>query len=132
MQMLSDVARALTLRADAVLVLKVTLVFALCFASLALADKTKASVRHLIVLATFAVVLLMPVGAVLFPAVQIALPSAPQRYAEVSTLAQPTISTKTVYTALLAAWLIGALVLVAFLLVDLMRLRRMRRSALPW
>ena len=109
---------------------KSVVVLILCFAGLMVAERARAAVRHLLVLSAFAVLLILPFIAALFPALPVHVSAGaaswispvsssnaqPQRIAELATL----------------LWLIGSCVLALRLIADVLRLQQLRRSAIPW
>ena len=74
---LTDSIAALATSAAASLVFKATLVLAAGLLATALARRARASVRHALLTSTLAVVLALPAGAALMPALAIPVPLAP-------------------------------------------------------
>ena len=140
---------ALAGRLDLAIVVKVTIILALGLATLPLARRARAAVRHLLMAATFGTVLVLPlfIGAV--PAVTIRVPRAvAERVATVvsneASAALQSANTvalegdangstlSSVATFVRAVWVLGAIVLLILLAIDLRRLRMLRRGALAW
>lgn len=136
------------------ILLKATLVLVLGLAAARLARRERASVRHVLLAATFATLLALPLLVLVGPAVSIEVPIAagPVAPAAASSMAPtpsgaaPTLiadRTSTVAAAgeshdlpwsrlALGAWLAGVALLTISLAVDLWRVRRVVRDGLPW
>jgi bla regulator protein blaR1 len=135
------------------LIAKATIVLAMGLAVARLARRARASIRHLVLVATFATLLVLPMAALVLPAIEIGVPvglsaagiASPQasrdlRGSRTATSAAPTGTlaanhTETpppVWGAILRlVWGAGTTFLLASLAVALWRLRRIRRTALP-
>lgn len=132
------------------LVAKVTLVFGLGLIAVSVAAQAKASVRHLLLAATFAAVLVLPVAIAIAPQIAIPIathalpgPASPNATRVASQAAgapalareQPSAPgawTELSWAALLGwAWAAGSAVMGLFLAVGIMRVARLRRNALP-
>ena len=132
---------------------KATLFLALGLCAVWLARRARASVRHLLLAATFATVIVLPFLVILGPAVSIHVPTPtlargdiPNANADASRLTSlaPAASINTDRAAFsrlsrlswpavtLAVWLAGAVLLMASTAVDLWRVRRIVRNGLPW
>ncbi len=143
------------------IVVKVTIMLLLGLAAARLATRAQASVRHLILVASFATLIVLPLLAAALPRTVIELPgqwndvALSTRMALPATAATPattaadpaTAATTDVSVASAAldtiqslswplivrsAWMAGAFFLFALLGLDLWRLRRIRRNGLPW
>ena len=142
-------ASALTGRLDLAIVVKATIVLAFGLAALALTRRARASVRHLVMAATFVTVLVLPLVISAVPPVTIHVPLAvTERVAgltsnEVSKALVPANSTvpaedtndgalPSFATLLRFAWATGSMLLLLLLAADLRRLRALRRGGFPW
>ena len=142
-------ALALTGRLDLAIVVKATIVLAFGLATLPLARRARASVRHLLMAATFGTVLVLPLVISAVPRVTIRVPpAAAERVArlvshEESGALQPANSVILGQDAndsalpsfamlLRLMWALGATLLLVLLANDLRRLRALRRGGLPW
>ena len=134
------------------ILLKATLFLALGLTAAWLARRERASVRHLLVAATFAVLLALPFLVFLGPVVPVeiptaardgALPASPAAVAPAPVPAPAAANTPTntrsraatpaVWSRLaLGAWLGGAALLLASAAFDVWRIRRLVRNGLPW
>jgi TonB family protein len=103
----------------------------------------RASVRHALLTATLAVLLLLPAASILAPPIRIALPQTSLRIAPVaagelqavpSATPRPALSASAVSlsTLLLAAWMVGAILFLTPVATGIWQVRALRRSALPW
>jgi TonB family protein len=125
--------------------------FAVCLGlgGVVLARRERAAFRHMILAATFGVLLTLPVVSAVAPPIRIAVRMAQARYApragtpnDASTAravvpvsdgpATPARSPWSLTEFLLAAWTVGAAVFLVPALVGLRQVRRLRRSGLPW
>jgi beta-lactamase regulating signal transducer with metallopeptidase domain len=146
-------ALSLTGRLDLAIVGKVTIILAFGLTALPLASRARASVRHLLMAATFATVFVLPLAIrSTVPAVTIQVPvAAAQRIASVASngtlealvpatsavLGDDTSSGVNRFLAsfamlLRSLWAAGAVLLLVLLAIDLLRLRALRRRGLPW
>ena len=134
------------------ILLKATFFLALGLTAAWLARRERASVRHMLLAATFATLLTLPLLVLLGPAVSIEIPIAAGDYAFAPT--QPTVSSGLVPTPATAntstpwarslssgpswqtlavgVWFAGAALLMVPVAFDLWRVRRIVRNGLPW
>ena len=149
---ITEAALALSSSVELSILGKATLMLLLGLAAAGLASHARASRRHLLLAATFAALLALPAAVLLAPGVAIELP-APQT---AGTAAAPVVApaanapapagpaalapepaetsgwqAPSWSAALRAAWIVGALLLLVSLVVDLLRLGRLRRNGLP-
>ena len=133
---------------DLALMIKVTIALTVGLCATAAARRARASVRHVILAATFASVLAIPAVPSLLPDVEVAVPSARAAITavvpEVSVRATATHTSERARTALSPAsripvatwltliWAAGAITLTALLALALLKLRNLRRTAIPW
>jgi ankyrin repeat protein/beta-lactamase regulating signal transducer with metallopeptidase domain len=132
---------------DLVLIIKVTIALTVGLSITAAARRARASVRHLILATTFAAVLAIPVVPSLLPDVEVAVPSAHAAITAVvpdvslretatrianRVTTTPAASGMPVATWLKLIWAVGAMTLTGLLASALLKLRRLRRTALPW
>ena len=134
----------------AVLLLKVTVVLTLALAGTRLARHSRAAVRHVLLAASFGVLLILPIASLVAPTVQIAMPAAMQeaigpldsepvieapataaRSTDETAVAPQRSSWLSFTTAVTAVWLAGIIVFLAPVAGGLWQVRRLRRSALP-
>jgi TonB family protein len=138
----SSLAVSLLVKATFVMALALTVVFVP-------ARRSRASLRHTFLGAAFAVLLTLPVAAILAPPVPI-LVSAPQEQQRIMPAPLATTSSVRVAPAeivppaglrssefslsalLPAGWLVGAMLFLAPMAVGLRQLRSLRRTAIPW
>jgi beta-lactamase regulating signal transducer with metallopeptidase domain len=151
-QTMTDAALVLSSSIALSILAKVTVLLALGLTATWLAGRARASRRHLVLAATFAALLALPLVAVLAPAVAIELAASPpaDSAAASSAPAPPTAvaapapagaerrapTSASPWAPSLASvargiWMVGAALLLGSLGVDLWRLRRMRRDGLP-
>src|SRR5438552_1939502 len=135
------------------ILVKATLMLALGLTSAWLAGRGRASVRHLFLVATFGMLLALPLVMLIAPRVTIVVPVSRAIDLSVAPGAVPTsgplaprtnagvgrlepASTQWILPSwrvmLRLAWLVGAVVLFVSLAVAFWRLRRIRRDGLPW
>jgi beta-lactamase regulating signal transducer with metallopeptidase domain len=133
------------------ILLKATLFLALGLTAAWLARRERASVRHVLLAATFATLLLLPFLVLLGPAVSIEIPIAEDDRLEATNTTDPSSSVSTpapvnTNTALsrstssgaswstlaVGLWFGGAALLMISLSFDLWRVRRIVRNGLPW
>ena len=149
---ISEALAALVIRPELSILLKVTLVLLLGLAAVRLLARARASLRHLILTATFASLLAIPVVESLSPPVAVevraaraeparqAQPTAPDFEPAASTAqthaapaSRPAAATLPLSPATLLSglWLAGALLLLCALALDLWKLGRIRRESIP-
>ena len=135
----------------AVLLLEVTVILTLALAGTRLARHSRAAVRHVLLAASFGVLLILPIASFVAPPVQIAMPAAMQEaigplesepviqapatatHSTALTAELPQGSTRLSFTtAVTAVWLAGIIVFLVPVVAGLGQVRRLRRSALPW
>src|SRR5688572_10106151 len=133
------------------ILLKVTVILALALAGTRLARHSRAAVRHVLLAASFAVLLMLPLASLVAPAVRIAMPAAVQEAiapldvepiidtapattpASADTAASPQRSQwPSLATVLVAGWVVGTIVFLVPVILGLWQVRSLRRSALPW
>ncbi len=128
-------------------VVKATLLLTLGLIGSAIAGRSRASVRHSLLAATFGVLLLLPVAAIVAPPVRLVVHAAEQKPAAPAlsgaALAGPAVNTPSVSVVpqeasrlslpalLLAAWIGGMALFLTPVILGLWRVRSLRRSALP-
>lgn len=135
------------------ILLKVTATTMVALAVVRLARRRRAAFRHVLLAAAFAVLVVLPVAAVVAPAIRVAVPLAAHQAAATSDVEPvvdaariapsagqagggmpaggPTSSVSSA-TILLAVWIFGATMFVLPVLIGLWQVRALRRSALPW
>jgi len=131
------------------IVAKATLVIALALSGVWLARKSRASVRHTILAATFGVLLVLPIASVVTPPVRIAVtnqtapvpfetttdaisPRAPTGAAADATHAIPQSSGFSLSGLLFTGWIAGMTLLLLPMLRGLWQVGLLRRTGLPW
>jgi hypothetical protein len=133
------------------LAVKVTVVTALALLGTRMARHSRASVRHLVLAATFIVLLAFPFAALIGPSIQVEVPLPegqpapaiiiPAADAGATVIDHPAAKTSRavaertslrVSTVIAAAWAAGAALLLLPMAVGLWQLRRIRRFGLPW
>ena len=148
---ISDAIIFLSRSVELSLLAKATLLLLIGLAALSFAARQQASVRHLLLAATFAALLVLPLFVAVAPKAVIEVPipvaattaiviAPPQKAAALPpvSFAQQTVppapqSELPSWPAILRAlWIAGVLLSLAPLALDLWRLRRLRRNALPW
>jgi bla regulator protein blaR1 len=147
---LTDSIAALATSAAASLVFKATLVLTVGLLATAFARRARASVRHALLTSTLAVVLALPAGAALMPALAIFVPLVPPtpqvspaiEVAQPRAMASPPVvggiqqidrsALVSLRTIVVSTWAVGAAMLVGWLALAVWRLRRIRRTGLPW
>jgi beta-lactamase regulating signal transducer with metallopeptidase domain len=135
---------------DLSLLLKLTVALGLGLGAAAVARRTRASVRHVILTSTFAALIAVPMAAALLPDLRVAVQPPVLTFTQlipdvhvreqVSRIAETTSAPFVASGATLpragtlayAIWAIGMLFLVGTLALALLRLRALRRTALPW
>jgi bla regulator protein BlaR1 len=143
---------SLTSGLDLAIVGKATIVLALGLAVLPLASRARASVRHLLMAATFGTVLVLPLVISTVPAVVIPVPlPMAERVASLTsneafevlspanavrvgdnTKGGDQRSRPSFATLIRSVWAAGTMLLLVLLAIDLRRLRALRRGGLPW
>lgn len=135
------------------IIVKATVVVSFALIAAHTARSSRAAIRHAILTAGFAVLFALPIAAIIAPPIHIAL-AVPQHssaiaanswqsFSETSLAAQadtnnPSSPAKpeplkfSLYTLLFAAWLIGAVIFLAPVIIGLWQVRSLRRTALPW
>ncbi len=134
-------------------VTKATVIAALGLIGARLARQSRASLRHLLLAATFGVLLFLPVASILAPTVRIGVPTVAQEHAAVPSVAAnidlplplaptdtdsaatPALSRSFVpslSTLLFFGWLAGVALSLVPMMVGLGRIRALRRAGLPW
>ena len=130
-------------------ILKATLAAGLGLLAAWLARSSRASVRHALLAATFAVLLALPAVSSFAPPLRITVrPPAPRpslaAFDDAAPLVIPTTAGRAIPPAepaartfsfpalLIPAWALGVAIFLAPMLVSLWRVRSLRRSALPW
>jgi beta-lactamase regulating signal transducer with metallopeptidase domain len=140
-------ALALINRLDGSIVVKTTIVLAFGLAALPIARRARASVRHLLIATTFAIVLVLPIVISTVPTLTIHVPAAAERVTTIVPIALASANSvilrdgesggalgpiSSLVTFLRYAWAAGAMLLLIVLAIDLQRLRALRRGGLPW
>jgi beta-lactamase regulating signal transducer with metallopeptidase domain len=147
----ADAAVFVTNGAGLSILLKATLVLALGLAAARLARRQRASLRHLVLAATFAMLVALPLVMLIGPEVSIQLPSvsaavtrpsfaapvtgsvaAPGAPASAAAASGRRVELPTWTTVAAGAWGLGAVLIIVSLIVDLWRVRRVVRDGLPW
>ncbi|HEY6989410.1 MAG TPA: M56 family metallopeptidase [Bryobacteraceae bacterium] len=135
------------------IVVKVSLVWAVGLSATGLARKSRAALRHALLTAAFGVTLVLPIASIFAPPVRIALPivektrTAPPplmatpdttRFAtriEASARfkrAAPHAASLSISALLIAGWIVGVILALLPMGVGLWEIRSMRRTGLPW
>jgi bla regulator protein blaR1 len=149
--MLADLAVFVSTATGWSILVKATLLLSLGLAAVWLARWQPASVRHVVLAATLATLLLLPVLALFAPAVSVGVPIATRTAAAGpttiaaqgtpaigTTLTGPPASLRTAIaipsstTLALGVWVVGALLLMIASGLDTWRVRRIVRTGLPW
>lgn len=145
----TEAALSVSQSAEISLLVKATAMLLIGLIAVALAKRTRASVRHLLLAATFAALIATPAIVIAVPETTIAIPVPPvaasvaPRIADapVGTVATPAPSVSVpVQSASPVSWravaqlvwLTGALLFLAPLAIMLWKLRSLRRTGLPW
>jgi beta-lactamase regulating signal transducer with metallopeptidase domain len=139
MNWLTSVAQSLGVHPAAALIAKSAAILATGLLVLAMTTWARAAVRHLVVVASFGGIFVLPVVAGLVPARDVRLRMAPAAVDGQSRSDHADRGTGRLQSgiaaldsAALPVWGLGAGVLAVLLLVESMRLRRLRRTAIPW
>ncbi len=135
------------------ILVKATIVISVALISAHVAGRTRASIRHAILAAGFAVLLVLPIAAIVAPPIDIALPLAQgsstlptnsvQSFDETSLTPRATTSAPSsaadsemasfsLFGLLFAAWVIGAAIFLVPVIAGLWQVRSLRRTAFPW
>lgn len=124
------------------IVAKATTVIACGLMGAWLARRSRAAVRHLVIAATFGVLLLIPIVSMVAPPIRIAVPTAPQPpLRRTGVLPIDTRVHRTVPYAdpgpsgsdlVLMGWASGTMLFLLPVVTGLWQVRSLRRSALPW
>jgi uncharacterized protein (TIGR03435 family) len=136
------------------LLLKVTLILGAALLSTWVARRSRASVRHLLLAASFAMLLVLPAASAISPSVSVAVPSSVENALEPLDLQvvdsnlsdetpvptsiavlpqrQPTWEWPSASELLLAAWLIGVTLFLFPVVVGLRQIKALRQAATPW
>jgi uncharacterized protein (TIGR03435 family) len=134
------------------ILLKATVILGLTLAAVRLARGTRASVRHVLLAAGFAALLMLPAISIVTPAVAIVVPTAVQEAiapqdaeaidagaaaAGTTTLAprppaMSPVELPSLEAFLISAWIGGAVVFLLPVAIGLQQVRSIRRTALPW
>jgi uncharacterized protein (TIGR03435 family) len=149
----SDVMLAVSGSLAASILIKVTVTTALALAGARLARKSRAALRHVLLAAAFAMLLVLPIASIAAPPVRIAVPvaaragtvpfaagaigevNAPASPAGPGIGAQSTMPQRSWPPAsalVLAGWMLGATLFVSPVGVGLWQVRRLRRSGRAW
>ena len=126
---------------------KATALLSLGLFAVWMARRSRASVRHLLLAATFGALIALPAGIAAFPAIGVPVPERPGRAAasaavhsvaiptvgktETAVAASPSWELPSISTLAQGIWIAGASILLLALGRDMWRLRQLRRSALP-
>jgi uncharacterized protein (TIGR03435 family) len=153
MPFVADAVLAVGRSPAASMVVKVTVTTVLALAGARLARRSRAAVRHVLLAAAFAVLVLMPIGSVLAPAVRVEVPTVAGSIAEpparatftdaapaaapvnavVGVMAPPPRSApRSTSALLLAGWGVGAALFLLPVVVGLWQLRALHRAGQPW
>lgn len=136
----------------ATILLKVTVVLAVALAGTRLARKSRASVRHVVLSASFAILLALPLAAAIAPAINVPLPisttglpapvvdvfsESPRIVTDVDAGAGDVAVTKASSpiswsSIALTAWLCGVALFLLPVGIGLRQMRSLRRDGLPW
>jgi uncharacterized protein (TIGR03435 family) len=134
------------------ILLKVTVTMLLAIGAVRASKHSPAAVRHVVLAAAFAVVLLLPIASIIAPTIRVPVPAvvqdalipvdinpvsdstaaapkavAPSRLPEPAPWSRPSVS-----TVLAGVWAAGAIVFLLPIAVGLWQVRALRRTALPW
>ncbi len=150
---ISDVLLAVSGSLAASILVKVTITTTLALVAVRFARRSRAAVRHTLLAAAFAVLLLLPIAAVVAPSVRVACrfanrlsPTCPRRRRsmksprrlpsrEQAVLFPPRRSspfTLSMSTVLLVTWAVGTTLCLVPIVIGLWQVRGLRRSGLPW
>lgn len=146
---IADAALALSQSIELSIVAKATAIVIAGLIAVRLASRARASVRHLLLAATFASLLALPLLLIAVPQATIDFPVAataaasrseaavrPSNAVRPATVDAPTVTQRWSWPSPLTLargiWLAGALLFLAPVPIVLWRLRRLRRTGLPW
>jgi beta-lactamase regulating signal transducer with metallopeptidase domain len=156
MRTFSEAVVAIAASAELLVLVKATVAVALGLAAVRIARSTRASVRHLLLISTFAALLALPVAMALVPAVRFEIPTKHVDPPVVSPVIEQVKGTPTTRAGgivsppaavnvewnrkpgqmlrevVWATWAIGAALFFASFANALWRLRRVRRCGIPW
>ena len=142
-----DAVLALSSSPELSIALKVTVLLTLALAVVRLAGRARASVRHLVLAATFAALIALPLVFALAPGIRIdvavarSMPAPAAAHAAASTETSPQAAAPVSARTWLvpswkeifrAVWIGGAMLQFGFLAWQLLWLRRVRRAGVPW
>lgn len=133
------------------IIVKATIAISIALVAATLARHSRASVRHAILAAGFAVILALPIAAVIAPPLHIALPiaqgssiptansvqsfdeptPAPGTATNAPSAAKSEATSFSLFDLLFIAWAFGAVVFLAPVIIGLWQIRSLRRTALP-
>src|SRR5690348_8446723 len=134
------------------IIVKATIAISIALVAATLARHSRASVRHAILAAGIAVILALPIAAVIAPPLHIALPiaqgssiptansvqsfdeptPAPGAATNAPSAAKSEATSFSLFDLLFIAWAFGAVVFLAPVIIGLWQIRSLRRTALPW
>ena len=134
------------------IIVKATIVISIALIAAYFARHNRASVRHAILAAGFAVLLVLPIAAIIAPPLHIALPIAqgsstistnsaqsfdettlaPGTATNAPSTAKSEATSFSLFDLLFIAWAFGAVVFLAPVIIGLWQIRSLRRTALPW
>ena len=149
---LSDIFAVIARSPELMLLVKATVVAALGLAVVQMSRSASASVRHLLLATTFGVLLTLPIAAVLAPSVHFEVPGSSATGAapvadtiqatpvsDGTVVSRPSVSAGTfsgstfsLAAGIWLAWGTGAALSLVSIVVAVCRLRRARRSGIPW
>jgi bla regulator protein BlaR1 len=155
MSILTDTAVYLTSVAVVAILVKATLFLVVGLCAVWLTRGARASVRHLLLAATFATLIVLPALVLVGPAVSIEVPALARNATLAASAIQPLAESTTASTSIGAAnradrlglgrsarlswrvialtiWLAGAVLAMLSTTIDLWRVRRIVRDGLPW
>jgi beta-lactamase regulating signal transducer with metallopeptidase domain len=148
--MITEAALAMSRSVELSILLKATLMLVMGLAATQLAGRIRASRRHLLLAATFFTLFALPLIVVAVPGVTIELPAphaseSGKVFIRSDALMPPTSdslmpgmpegshwSMPTWPAIVRSGWAAGALLMLAWLALDILRLRRLSREGLPW
>ncbi len=134
------------------MLIKVTLVLALALGGAKVARRSRAAVRHVLLAASFVVLLMLPVVSIVAPPVRVAMPAAVQQAIEPLTVeptgpdaavlstsrssssesAGPAFPWLSMSAFLVGGWIAGTAVFFLPVILGLRQVGALRRSAFPW